>query len=100
LKGDGAHGILAFVKVTPPNLDESTEFLAPTPAPPELARQAAELVRAHPECFWFWHPEALVQSLEDVRSVVEHLRHYGDRSAWWEAQELHRCLLQSFKNKS
>jgi hypothetical protein len=88
------------MKITPPSLGESDEFPAPTPAPPELVRQAAELVRSHPECFWFWHPDALVQTIEDVRAVVEQLRHYGNRTAWWEAQELHRCLSQVFRNKS
>jgi hypothetical protein len=68
------------------------DFPAPTPAPPELIEQASSLVRQHPECFWFWHPEARVRHLEDVRLVVEHLREYGDRRAWREAQDLHRCL--------
>lgn len=63
--------------------DQLRELPPTTPAPPELCEQAAALVRNHPECFWFWHPE-------DVRSVIHHLREYGDRRAWWDAQELHR----------
>jgi len=73
-------------------LDNSTEALASIPAPPELIERAHELVRTHPECFWFRHPEARIRHLEDIRLVVEHLREYGDRRAWWAAQELHKCL--------
>ncbi len=72
--------------------DELHEWPPPTPAPPELVERASALVRKHPECFWFWHPAARVLHLEDVRLVIEHLREYGDRRAWWSAQELHRCL--------
>ena len=81
-------------------LDELHEAPPPTPAPPELVERATELVRKHPECFWFWHPEARVRSVEDVRLVVHHLREYGDRRAWWQAQELHRCLSPLFKKTS
>jgi len=31
------------------------------------------------------------------RLVVEHLREYGDHRAWWDAQELHKCLSPLFK---
>jgi len=80
--------------------DELRELPPPTPAPPELCERAATLVRGHPECFWFRHPEARIRHLEDVRLVVEHLREYGDRRAWWDAQELHRCLSPLFKKTS
>ena len=69
--------------------DELHEFPPPTLAPPELLECASELGRKHSECFWFWHSNARVRRLEDVRLVMEHLREYGDRRAWWEAQELH-----------
>jgi hypothetical protein len=72
---------------------------APTPAPPELIEHAWSLVREHPECFWFWHPEARIRHLEDVRLVVERLREYGGHQAWREAQELNRCLSPLFKRK-
>jgi hypothetical protein len=72
----------------------------PYPAPAELVARAGELVRTYPECFWFWNPAAQVRDLQDVRLVVEHLRKYGDRRAWSDAQELHRCLLPLFKKKS
>lgn len=80
--------------------DESCEVTVPSPAPPELVERASELVRRHPECFWFWHPEARVEHLEDVRLVIEHLREYGGWSAWRAAQELHQCLSPIFKKKS
>ena len=72
--------------------DELHEAASPIPAPPELIERASELVRQFPECFWFWHPDARVRHLADVRLVVEHLREYGGWRAWRSAQELHRCL--------
>jgi len=77
--------------------DELHESPPPTPAPPELIERASALVKAHPECFWFWHPDARVRYLEDVRLVIDHLREYGDRRAWRSAQELYRCLSPLFK---
>ena len=76
------------------------EMPPPTPAPAELCERAAVLVRSHRECFWFRHPEARIRHLEDVRLVVEHLREYGDRRAWRDAQDLHRCLLPLYKKTS
>jgi hypothetical protein len=75
------------------------DFPTPTPAPPELIERAWSLVRQHPECFWFRHPAARIRHLEDVRLVVEHLREYGDRRAWREAQDLHRCLSPLYRKK-
>jgi len=80
--------------------DELHEFPPPTPAPPELVERASALVQSHSECFWFWHPDARVRHLEDVRLVIEHLREYGDRRAWRAAQGLHRCLSPLFKRTS
>ncbi len=57
--------------------EELHEVPPPTPAPPELIERATALVRSYPECFWFWHPEASIRYLVDVRLVVEHLREYG-----------------------
>lgn len=79
--------------------DELHDALAPAPAPAELVERADRLVQTYPECFWFRHPEARIQYLEDVRLVVEHLREYGDRRAWWAAQELHKCLSPLYKRK-
>ena len=80
--------------------DQLCELPPPTPAPTELCERAAALVRSHPECFWFWHPEACVRHLADVRLVVEHLREYGDRRAWWDAQELYQCLSPLYRKTS
>jgi hypothetical protein len=79
--------------------DELHEMPLATPAPAELVQRATALVQEHPECFWFRHPEARIRFVEDVRVVVEHLREYGDRRAWWVAQELHRCLLPHYRKK-
>ena len=80
--------------------DELHEMPPPTPAPPELIARAAALVQNHPECFWFRHPEARIRHLEDVRLVVEHLREYGDRQAWRDAQQLQKCLSPLYKRTS
>ncbi len=71
-----------------------------SPAPQDLIEQAEALVRKHPECFWFRHPEARISHLEDVRLIVERLREYGDRATWREAQGLLACLLPHFKKTS
>lgn len=71
-----------------------------TPAGSEIVAQADALVRRFPECFWFWHPEAQIRSLEDVRLVVRHLREYGDREAWLAARDLNRCLSPRFRRAS
>ena len=85
--------------ITPSEISELSEFPTPTPAPPELVARAAALVKRYPECFWFWHSEARIRHLEDVRLVVEHLREYGDGRAWLDAQDLYRCLSPLFKMK-
>ena len=84
---------------TPTDPYELNEFPPPTPAPAALVAKATALVEAHPECFWFRHPEARIRNLEDIRLVVEHLREYGDWNAWSHAQDLHRCLSPLFKKK-
>jgi hypothetical protein len=80
--------------------DGLREWPPPTPATPELCDRAASLVRKHPECFWFRHPEARIRHLEDGQLVVEHLREYGGQRAWWNAQELHKCLSPLYKKTS
>jgi hypothetical protein len=61
-------------------------------AAPELVARAEELVRKYPSCFWFWHPEATIRTVEDVRIVIRRLRESGRREPWNEAQALVRCL--------
>lgn len=66
---------------------------APTPAPPELIAKAGALVREYGvQCFWFWHPDAKIHTLEDIHLVIKELRRNGSRMAWLAAQELKRCL--------
>jgi len=60
------HPYVGFMAVEP---DQLHELPPPTPAPAELCERAAALVRSHPECFWFRHPEA--------RSAI------WQTSAWW-----------------
>jgi hypothetical protein len=72
---------------------EQDRPLSTCPAPPELIAKAEALVKEYDaQCFWFRHPEATISRLGDVRLVVEHLREYGNRRAWREAQDLQRCL--------
>jgi hypothetical protein len=66
----------------------------------DLLASATALVARFPECFWFWHQEARLHSPQDVRLVVEHLRQYGDRSAWVAAQDLNQCLSAHFRKTS
>jgi hypothetical protein len=73
------------------------DAIVPTPAPPELIERAWLLVRKHPDCFWFRHPEARIRHLDDIRLVIEHLREYGGWQAWRDAQELHQCLSPLFR---
>ena len=96
----GAGCILVLMARTSSDISERSTFSQPELAPPELAAQAAALVKIYPECFWFWHPEARICSLEDVRLVVEHLREYGDYRAWRAAQDLNQCLLPLFRRTS
>lgn len=63
------------------------------PAPPELVVKAEAAVREYEVlCFWFWHPEARIRTMADVREVIAELRRNGNRRAWLAAQELQRCL--------
>jgi hypothetical protein len=71
-----------------------------TPSEAELISRAQTLVTQYPQHFWFWKPGATIQSVEDVRVVVDHLRRYGDWGAWADAQSLQACLLRHFKRAS
>lgn len=63
------------------------------PVPPELVAKAEAAVREYEvQCFWFWHPEARIRTMADVREVIAELRRYGNRRAWLAAQDLQRCL--------
>ena len=64
--------------------------VAESPLPATVLDQAQALVRQYPGCFWFRHPEARILNREDVRLVVHHLREYGNRKAWYDAQGLYK----------
>ena len=78
----------------PAEYDELRELLPPTPVPPELCARAVALARSYSWCFWFEQSRGCIQQLDDVRSLVRHLRENGDHRAWLDAQELHGHLLQ------
>lgn len=60
-----------------------------SPAALQLARR---LAKEFPECLWFWHPDATVDTRDDAYLVIRHLREYGGKGAWREAQQLWKCL--------
>lgn len=62
-----------------------------TPVSPEVIAMATQAVREFRECFWFRHPEADIQDREDVELVIDHLRRYGGRRAWTQAQTLRKA---------
>jgi hypothetical protein len=41
-----------------------------TPVSEDLSRMAHEAVKNFHECFWWWNPEALIKTREDVREVI------------------------------
>lgn len=67
-------------------------YPARIPVSPEVARRALDFVRRFPGCFWFRDEEAQVRYRDDVELVINHLREYGDKTAWEAAKELRRCL--------
>lgn len=69
------------------------EVSDPRPVSDEVLQQARDLIKKHhAKCFWFRHPEASINKWEDVYLVVQHLREYGGRRQWAEAQELWKLL--------
>ncbi|MEZ5328129.1 MAG: hypothetical protein R3F19_24055 [Verrucomicrobiales bacterium] len=63
------------------------------PVSQSVLEEARRLVKVHfAQCFWFRHPEASVTTWEDVYLVIEHLREYGGRREWREAQHLWKAL--------
>jgi len=59
----------------------------------EVLEQARAAVREFgATCFWFRHPDAVIENVADVRVVVENLREYGGHRAWQVAQQLQKCL--------
>jgi hypothetical protein len=58
---------------------------------PDVVEQARRAVKDFHACFWWWNPEFVPRTEEDVREIVLHLRK-GDHKAWQRAQELNACL--------
>lgn len=71
---------------------ESSEHAAALPSAVVLERARAIAREYYSSCLWFRHPDATIETLEDVRLIIRHLRENGDRKAWLAAQELHKCL--------
>lgn len=69
-------------------------------APADLVARAQTLMSRHTACFWFWHPDARIQTIDDVRLVVRHLREFGGHAAWLDARDLHQCLSRDFRKTS
>jgi hypothetical protein len=88
------HTVVYYVSLNMERSDGSSAEPAstPAPAPAEVAARAAALVQRYPQCFWYWRPDAPVQSLGDVHLVIRQLRAYGDRDAWLAARDLSECL--------
>jgi alkanesulfonate monooxygenase SsuD/methylene tetrahydromethanopterin reductase-like flavin-dependent oxidoreductase (luciferase family) len=74
-------------------MHHETPDLSQQPAPPELIAKAKAAVReCEVRCFWFWHPDAVLRTMEDIKEVIRELRRNGNRRAWRATQELQRCL--------
>ena len=65
---------------------------APSTISPDALQLARTLAKEFPECLWFWHLDATVDSREAAYLVVQHLREYGGHRAWRAAQRLWKCL--------
>ena len=64
---------------------------ASQPISPQVVEMARRAVRDFHECFWWWNPDFIPQTVEDVREIVLTLRK-GSHIAWQRAQELNACL--------
>jgi hypothetical protein len=57
-----------------------------------LARARAAVREHYASCFWFWNPNAAIETEADVRQVIGYLRKNGGKAAWRLAQEIQKCL--------
>ena len=63
-----------------------------TPLSPEIRARAEALVRKHfARCFWFWKPDAAIETAGALELVIEYLRRYGGKEGWHDASELAQC---------
>jgi hypothetical protein len=58
----------------------------------EALRLAQLALSTHPECLWMRHPDAPLETPDDVGLIVRRLRQYGSVKAWQLAGALERCL--------
>ena len=58
----------------------------------EILEKARALTKEFSKCFWFRHPEAVIDTRDDVLLVIRRLREYGGHRAWYAAQDLWKCL--------
>lgn len=72
-------------------MESETAAPASRPVPPEVVEMALRAVRDFHECFWWWNPEFVPETVEDVREIVCNLRK-GNHLAWRRAQDLNACL--------
>ena len=65
----------------------------PPPVPEAVLERARAAVKEYyASCFWFWNPNAAIETSADVRQVIGYLRKNGGKAAWRRAQEIHKCL--------
>lgn len=65
----------------------------PRPAPAAaiaLARTALDNYKS--DCFWFRADTAPVETMGEVRLIIQRLRQYGGREAWYAAYAIEQCL--------
>ncbi len=65
--------------------------LPPKPVPANVVEMARQAVRDFHECFWWWNPDFVPETREDVREIIRNLRR-GGHKAWHRAQLLNSCL--------
>ncbi len=58
----------------------------------DIVLRARMLVGEFPSCFVAWSKTPTIETLEDVRAVIQQLRANGGHAAWREAQRLVQCL--------
>ena len=78
----------------------SSEKAEQRTVPDSLLEKGRSLIVEHSDCFWYFHPDARIETWNDLRLIVKKLRQHGNRNAWYAAQDLNQCLLQFSKKRS
>jgi len=87
--------LITTMKVGEEKLPDDYGRLSPTSARPvsaEVLEEARRLVKENGGVFWFRHPDATVETWEDVYLVITRLREYGGHKEWFTAQKLWKEL--------